>query len=521
MATTEKLSARKIIERFFGINKIQETIAPLTAEQFAQMGLIKEPLESAKKTPARPIDLPSGRSSAPPKQTFDGINKYFDDKLGLIDTDYDRNIIPNIRKLCKVNPDMSQALQNVVTLGNTGHTIHFDPAVSDEQAKAMRDHITNKHKQWASGLAGADGMVNRMFSQIMIGGAVSNEWVPNVDLTSIEAWIPINVEDIYCKLNGRKTDYDYYQKVKYKGGYSEPGTKAFKKLNKNTYKYFALNGDGEVPYGFPPYMSVLGPICTQENMNESINYVISQLGLLGFLEVLVTAPDRTTDQSDDEYNTMVEGMLMSAKARVTEGFKDGVVVGLKDEHEFEFKSIARDFAKVIELYKQNELQVASALKQDATLWGRDYNSSESQISVIFMKMIAEFKNVHNIIATNLEFGYDLELRLAGYKFKSLKVRFNRATAQDELKYQQAREIHIRNLTSLLLVGTISQYQFGQELGYDEIHSDTPLVPWEIIAGGSVATPEQQQAKDKREKGKDASDKKVRDKNKPTGSKKSN
>lgn len=465
----------------------------------------------------KPVDLPNSRSSAPP---LDDLNKVLTNLKGttdFMDTDFNRDIIPVIRKLCKSNPDLSQALQNIVNLGNTGHTIEFDKSVPDDQVKKMRNHIENKHSQWMTGQAGADGLVNRMISQLMIGGALSNEWVPNIDLTTIEAVTMVKPEDIYFKLNKRKTGYDPYQKIN--PGQVKDFKDNFKKLNTATYKYYALNGDGEVPYGFPPYMAALDPVCTQQNMNASINYVVNQLGLLGYLEVLITAPDQTEDQTDDAYATALQGMLMSSKERVTQGFKDGVVVGIKDEHEFKFNSIGRDFAKVVELYKQNELQVASAVKQDATLWGRDYNSSESQISIIFMKMISEFKNMHNILKVNLQFGYSLELRLAGFNFDYLNVKFNKATLQDELKFEQAMEIKLRNLKELYLMGTISTYQYANAAGYEEVDQDKPRVSDDILAGINPSNANEAAGAQKREKSKDASDKKVRDKNKPNGSKK--
>src|SRR5690606_626416 len=183
--------------------------------------------------------------------------------------------------------------------------------------------------------------------------------------------------------------------------------------------------------------------------------IINQLGLLGFVEVLIQAPSQDVGkETDAQYQARLTNMLQEAKLRLNDGMKDGIMVGLKDEHEFGFHSIARDFKQVVELWKSNELLIASALKQDATLWGRDYNTSESQISVIFMKMLAELKNSQNILKCALEDIYILELRLRGFKFDYLTVEFNKSTIQDDLKYQQAREIKIRNLTQEYIMGTI-------------------------------------------------------------------
>jgi hypothetical protein len=192
------------------------------------------------------------------------------------------------------------------------------------------------------------------------------------------------------------------------------------------------------------------------------------------------------------------------------------MVGVKDMHEMDFKSISKDFDKVIELYKNNELQIASGLKQDPSMWGRDYNTSESQITVVFMKMLSQLRNIQNSIKCNLEFGYALELRLAGFKFDYLNIVFDRSTIQDDLKFQQAEEIKIRNVTAKYIMGTIDEAAVANELGY-ETYKSLPRVDLEIIAGGSAPKDGEQQATRQDQKNKSA--KKTRDKNKPQGSKK--
>lgn len=470
---------------------------------------------------------PNGRQSLPPYQrNFQEIFTNLSKEYKVVTPAFQREVIPIIRKLVMVNPDFGQALQNIVFLGNTGHKIHFDHSLPQEQQDKMRDHLTNKHKEWASGQAGIDGMVNRMFSQLMIGGALSNEWVPNAKLTGIEANIMVNVEDIVFVLDKRRTIYMPYQRVyngyeKMHGVISNIGQNLIP-LNPTTYRYYALNGDGEIPYGFPPYMAALDAVGTQENMHKNINHVIDQLGLLGFLECLIALPEQLDDEADDVYSARLQNRLDAAKIQVDKGMANGSVVGYIDQTTFNYNSIAKDFDKAIELYKQNELQLFSGLKQDATLAGRDYNTSESQITVMFMKMLSELKNVQNVIKCNLEFGYALELTLAGFNFNNIvKVEFNKSTIQDDLKSQQALEYKIKNLISLYLLGILSTTKIAQELGYDKPDQDTPRVSDEILAGQKAAidTNSDNGKTDGAKGSKNKSAKTTRDKSKPQGSKK--
>lgn len=458
-------------------------------------------------------NLPNRRSSKPSSANYSEVLSTLGNTVKVISPGFNRIIIPVIRKLVQTNPDLGQALDNYVTLGNTNHRILFDRNIPDEYVAKMRNHIINKHKEWSAGAAGAHGLVNRMFSQILISGALSNEWVPNLQRNSVEACVFVNPEQVVAGLNARKTGYDWYQMP-------EPVTNAngvqgnLIKLNPHTYKYYALNGDGDTPYGFPPYMAAMDRICTQLKMNANIDHVTDMLGILGFLEVLVTVSDQDDDESDGEYKDRVVSYLNQAKDAMLQGMKEGVLVGVNGMHSFNFNSVAKDFDKVIDLYKNNELQLLSGAKMDPSLMGRDYNTSESQIGVIFMKMISQLKNIQSLIKTNLEFGYAMELRLAGFNFNYLTVEFDRSTIQDDLKYQQAEEIKIRNVLWKFLLGTISTTQAANELGYESPDQLTPRLAIELLAGKSQA-----QKEEDREKDKDKSDKKGRDKQKPQGSKK--
>jgi hypothetical protein len=435
-------------------------------------------------------NVPNTRQSEPNSS----LNNFgLGSQYGAISLNELRTAIPIIRNLMVFNSDVGQAIHNIVTLGNTGHKVFFDKRRTPEEIDAMRRHLKNRSKEWASGQAGPDGLVNRFISQILIGGALSAEWVPNADLTGIESVIMVGPEEVEFKLDARTTKYIPFQIAKQLFNRSKKSDSlGLIPLNPNTYKYFALNGDGELPYGFPPYISVLPRVSTQGRMDKNINFVIDQMGLMGFIEALIQKPDPNNGEDSGEgitkYEQRLDALLEKAKSRMLSGFKDGVVVGFKDDHEFKFNSASKAYSEAVSLYENNELMLASSLKQDASMWGRAYSTSETQITVVFIKMLSELRNIHNLIAQMLQFGYALELRLAGFQFDSLEVKFNKSTIQDDLKSQQAEEIKIRNVKDKMVLGMISQDTAADELGYEVPDSPEPRVPWEILAGGSLPKP---------------------------------
>jgi len=481
----------------------------------------KKTTVSSKKPTVTPVDdrpkktaLPNGRSSTP---DFEGNSAadILGTKYSIVSPSFLAELIPIIRALSQLNPDVSQALHNIVSLGNSGHKVFFDRKVPEEQVDRMRNHLKNKRKNWAPGQAGMDGQINKMFAQVLISGALSNEWVPNNTLTGIQANILINPENIVFKLAKDKITYLPYQRIRNSILRQKPRIEGdLIPLNTNTYKYYALNGDGEMPYGIPPYAPVVQRISTQNKMNDNIDFIMDIMGLVGFLEVLVTKPDEDGQENETDYEARLQDLLTQARANMLTGMKDGVVSGFKEDHEFEFHSAAKNFKDVVDLYKNNELQIASALKQDAALWGRDYGTSEAKAGITFMKMISELKNIQNLIKTNLEFGYSLELMLAGYTFEYLTVQFNRSTITDDLKYQQAEEYKIKNIQTKMVLGMINQDQAADELGYETPSSPKPMVPWEMLAGKGAAQKPDPAARATRKGQKGKSAKVSKDKKKP-------
>jgi len=465
------------------------------------------------------LPLPTSRSSIPynPPNVGNMISS-LGAEYRVVNHDFIVQVIPIIRKLMKINPDIGQAIHNIISLGNTGHKIYFDRGQSPDEVEKMRNHIENKKLIWAAGQAGMDGLINKMFAQVLVGGACSGEWVPANDLSGVDSYIMVNPEDIVFTLGKNNIKYTPYQRLIQGGGFLTPNANILPSglipLNPLTFRYYALNGDTEIPYGFPPYMAALDRVVSQGKMLNNIDYIVNQLGLIGFLEALIGKPDQGAGESDKQYDARLNDLLTMAQDRVAQGMQKGTIVGFMDEHAFKFNSVGKALGDALTLFQNNEEMLASGLKQDSTLLGRAYSTTETQITVVFMKMLAELRNIQNIIKHNLQYGYAMELTLAGFKFDYLKVVFNRSTLQDDLKYQQAEEIKVRNVIQKMCAGIIDMDQGADELGYEEPAFDEPQVPWEILAGGSVTAPTDGAQSDKRQGQKNKSAKKTRDKNKP-------
>lgn len=427
------------------------------------------------------------------------------DFTNLVESSFRRDVIPLIRDLYKINPDVSIALQDMFKLANTGHTISF-PKNTPEEATKMREHLMVASKSWTKYTAGIDGLVNKFTVQCLTSGAISIEAVPNNNLNGISTVLFINPEQIYFR---RLNDgvYHPYQKNPNQVLSKKP---EFIKLNNETYKYLGMYNDTDEPYGVPPFMAALDSLKGQHDMRINFKHIMELVGMVGFLEAKMEKPTINPSESRDAYARRLEHILRKLKMNLREGLKDNIVVGFKDDHEFKLNSTTKEIGNIEKPWAMNQQSVANGLGVNGSLIGVQNNLTEGGTGILLSKMISQLRNIQMLLKYALEFLYTLELRLAGYNNKGVVVTFGTSTISDELKVQQGIEYKIRNLVSLYNQGIISQEEFAWSMGYEKPDQKEPR---QMEEPEGVSSSQDSAKKQKREADKDTSDRKTRDKNK--------
>lgn len=445
-----------------------------------------------------------GRVSEPDTQGS-GLVLSLRDFTNLVESSFRRDVIPLIRDLYKINPDVSIALQDMFKLANTGHTISF-PKNTPEEATRMREHLMVASKSWTKYTAGIDGLVNKFTVQCLTGGAISIEAVPNNNLDGISTVLFINPEQIYFR---RLNDgvYHPYQKNPNQVLSKKP---EFIKLNNETYKYLGMYNDTDEPYGVPPFMAALDSLKGQHDMRINFKHIMELVGMVGFLEAKMEKPTINPSESRDAYARRLEHILRKLKMNLREGLKDNIVVGFKDDHEFKLNSTTKEIGNIEKPWAMNQQSVANGLGVNGSLIGVQNNLTEGGTGILLSKMISQLRNIQMLLKYALEFLYTLELRLAGYNNKGVVVTFGTSTISDELKVQQGIEYKIRNLVSLYNQGIISQEEFAWSMGYEKPDQKEPR---QMEEPEGVSSSQDSAKKQKREADKDTSDRKTRDKNK--------
>lgn len=445
--------------------------------------------------------IPPGRVSVP--NDVNNTVSWLKYVSNLVSPSFRTELIPLIRDLYKVNPDVGIALQDMFKLTNTGHTITF-PYNTDEESRAMRAHLEKVSKSWSNYTAGVFGITNKMIVQLLVGGAISIEAVPKRDLSGVSTIVFINPEDILFK---RTNDGKYlpYQKNKVYPKRKE----LYIPLNTNTYKYSALFNDTDEPYGVPPFMTALDSLKGQSDMRENMKHIMELMGMFGFLEAKIEKPSKKANESETAYSQRLTQDLRKLKQSLSGNLRDGIVVGYKDDHEFNLNSTTQNLANVDKVWSMNQQLVANGLGVNGNIIGVQSSNSEGGANMILSKMISQLKNIHVFLADAWEFIYSLELLLAGFNNKGIKVSFATSTITDEVKYQQSQEYKIRNLVSLYQAGIISQDQFAFIMGYDKPDQAEPRVDPSEQDNAGTSSAERDRKSDKNK-----SDRKTRDKNNP-------
>lgn len=444
--------------------------------------------------------IPPGRVSVP--NDFNTIS-ILKDLTQLVDPSFRTELIPLIRALYKVNPDMGIALQDMFKLGNTGHRILFPNNTTEEGIK-MREHLEKVTKNWTNYTAGINGIINKMIVQLLVGGAISIEGVPKKDLSGISTIVFINPDDIIFK---RLQDgvYHPYQKNLTSNSINEP----YIKLNLSTYKYCGMFNDTDEPYGVPPFLTALDSLKEQADMKTNMKYIMELMGFFGFMEAKMQKPMKRADESQSSYEKRLVNTLKELKQNLKGGMRDGVVTGYTDDHEFQMVSTTQNLSNIDKVWNMNQQSVANGLSVNGNIIGVASNTTEGGANMILSKTISQLKNIHMLLSDVIQFLYSLELLLAGFNNKGVKIEFISSTVTDDMKYQQSQEYKIRNNKTLYDQGIIDQDTFAFNMGYNKAAEDEPRISPEDIDGVNTS-----EKKRKREEGKDKSDRKGRDKNNP-------
>lgn len=439
-----------------------------------EIGVVKKTKTVADPNGGPAMNVSTGRSSDPDLPTT--LWSILQEEAALVTPEYQIELIGVLEYLGKFNPDISYAIDNIVQLGNTPYDISFNDGLSEKQIKEARAEIMRMQKEWYAFSGGIVSLRNDLLAQAAVTGAVSGEIVPNDRLDGVKRIVivtPKNIRFAYNKVLGA---YQPYQKLQHNllQGRRDIADNGMIKLNPTTYKYYAVRRFNESPYSIPPFLAALDSITIEKDMVDNFRHIIKKLGVLGFLQTLVTAPKKKQNETDDQYEIRCEEYLKRVATEVDKGIKKGYVAGFEGLHKFEMKQTTSNVTGATDLLRTITEMKMAGVKQDPLMLGRNYSTTETVGRVILAKLSAQLQNYQMLIDQFLADAFYLDLVLAGFKYiTSVHVESKKPLLADESKEQDAFSKKIDNYDKLYQQGVISQVQRANALGWEKPDQDEP------------------------------------------------
>lgn len=383
--------------------------------------------------------------------------------------------------------DISYAESNVVELSSGKYELIYNGA-SDSDIKKMEEERKKLVKKIYNG--GDVALMNDLFRQLALFGAISAEAQPNGQLTGVEKVVLLSNKYVWIAYDNTTGEYEYYQQIvsPYWYNYSQPNTGGgYTKLNNTTYSYIPYKKWKEhIPYGVPPFFSALRATCIEDKMLDNFDAITKRLGLLGFISLVLPAPNRETDsngvlESYEAYRERVQNYLEDADEEMKHGLANGYSIAASQyingqwvKPEYNLTSTASNPQGAADLAELVIQMKSAGLKQDPSMLGKNFSTTESQINVILDKFTTQLMNYQTFVEQFMSKVFTLHFRLMGFVFDSIEVAIEPPTLKDENKVYEALNKKREHYRSLWVDGVITKEQYAKYMGIEvPANSDPP------------------------------------------------
>jgi hypothetical protein len=399
----------------------------------------------------------NGRQSSDSNNTLSNFNS----KYNYINPIFDTELLQTIQNLALFNPDFTQFVNQMISLGNQGHQIKVK-ASNGQQIEAVVNRINERSANLYKSGAGVDGLLNAYARQMAEAGAVSSEDVVDLQRKCVSKVVLVPTNQIRFRYD---ETVDEYIPLQLTTGYVGKNGNIVE-LNPLTYGYYPWVTPQNSPYAIPPGLGAVETIVnSQAKILESIPHIANRKSLLGLLSILINPLKALPNESEGETTERFNRHLKRWRDALSGNISDGLLLAYKGT-EVKHTQTTGDSQGFAELHQVSEEQVFSGMNVPASLMGRSYAVAETWAKVVYEAYKGYNKNLFLPIKRRHERTLRLDCRLAGLAFDSISVAFNKMPSlnpQDE-----AQTIKIETETALLKArsGMISPDMAANENGYE-------------------------------------------------------
>lgn len=342
--------------------------------------------------------LPRAQVSRTPD--LDGVLSHFEDTLAGYPRDTRSRIIRVFRMLAQSDDDVAGTIRDLTSLAITPFTWELAGSEAAQQQAEIALEAW-RHSVFPTGL---HGLAEHQAREAYITGATSLEWVPQPDARGVLRAEPVPTEEIRIRRN--EAGEREYRQVPRTG---EPVL-----LDPRTYHYGPLTLDGNSPYGVPAMISTLNVLARKGELTKGENRLINAAAKIALVTASVTPPEPSEFglvKGDPAYQGKLQEYMQAVAELIASGSERGLYAH-PNTVELETTNINQNLQGATDITDRNQKQLWSGLGTQPFMRG-DMGANYALAKVIYPTMLAFAETLRGAVASQLEFGMNLHLRLMG------------------------------------------------------------------------------------------------------------
>ncbi len=278
-----------------------------------------------------------------------------------------------VETVAKYNPDMSQAIDNIKSLANSGHEL-FVTAGSKLKTRRIREMLEEKASLIQERNGGVDGLIDKLLVQSATYGAMCGEVVLSGDLTQVVDFVDLNPRDIRFFWDNKTQRYMPYQKLTMAQAQEAREMKLTIRndcipLNEMTFMYYSFNAAPNSPYGVPPFLSAMANLSLQRDLMFNMAQVVKKLGVFALVDMTIDQVPQGPDEQDEAYFNRTQNRLAEFAEQADYMAESGGIVHY-DDVKVETQNLVGNAAGATAIFKQNEEMAISGMHTNPAMLGR-------------------------------------------------------------------------------------------------------------------------------------------------------
>lgn len=371
-----------------------------------------------------------------------------------------------IEMIAQYNPDFSQAVDNIVTLANSGYNL----VVTGNKRTAQRTHDAIQFKSLTvmEEHGGFEGLIDKLLHQGAVYGAMCGEWMLSDDLKDVVGFADINPKLI--RFFWEENHWAPYQKVGFlqlqdaltSGQKVRSG--AYVKLNELTFKYYGFNSAPMSPYGTPPFLAALPGLSTQMDMVFNMAQIVKKIGMLGVVDIVIERLQLLPGETAVEFKNRAGSYVQEYSDAMEDMMSQGGIAHF-DDATVKVTNPIGNAAGATAIFKQNEELVFSGLKSMPSVQGRSYSTTETYAGVAYDIIIRNTRKYQDAVRGMMRRGFWLMASVWGETPDAIDLEFLQNKTLQRLEEAKAANLEIINSVMLWVMGIYDQQDVSHTLGH--------------------------------------------------------